>query len=251
MVALRSFRSGAPSFADLVPYAGLVDNGIVLLKDGSLMAGWYFAGPDSESATDFERNELSRQINTILSRLGSGWMLQVEAVRVPTIDYPSSGRSHFPDTITRLIDDERRQHFERERGHFESRHALILTWRPPERRRSGLARYVYSDEASRTATFAETALQSFETSIREVEQYLANIISIERMRTREIAERFSAATGLKVKNSSSFAPTPGSLGSWAGRDRGIALLTIEILKGTDPQREWERIKTALLAAIAG
>jgi len=68
---------------------------------------------------------------------------------------------------------------------------------------------------------------------------------------REIAERFSAATGLKVKNSSSFAPTPGSLGSWAGRDRGIALLTIEILKGTDPQREWERIKTALLAAIAG
>jgi type IV secretory pathway VirB4 component len=48
------------------------------------MAGWYFAGPDSESATDFERNELSRQINTILSRLGSGWMIQVEAVRIPT-----------------------------------------------------------------------------------------------------------------------------------------------------------------------
>ncbi|MEY9832327.1 type IV secretory pathway VirB4 component [Sinorhizobium fredii] len=66
MVALKRFRATGPSFADLVPYAGLVDNGVLLLKDGSLMAGWYFAGPDSDSATDFERNELSRQINAIL-----------------------------------------------------------------------------------------------------------------------------------------------------------------------------------------
>jgi type IV secretion system protein VirB4 len=60
----------------------LVANGVILLKDGSLMAGWYFAGPDSESATDAERNEVSRQINAVLSRLGSGWMIQVEAVRI-------------------------------------------------------------------------------------------------------------------------------------------------------------------------
>ena len=77
MVALRRFRATGPSFADLVPYAGLVDNGVLLLKDGSLMAGWYFAGPDAESATDLEHNELSRQINVILSRLGTGWMIQV------------------------------------------------------------------------------------------------------------------------------------------------------------------------------
>jgi type IV secretory pathway TrbD component len=69
------------------PMPALVANGVILLKDGSLMAGWYFAGPDSESSTDAERNEVSRQINTVLSRLGSGWMIQVEAVRVrhPTI----------------------------------------------------------------------------------------------------------------------------------------------------------------------
>ncbi|MHC2393578.1 type IV secretory pathway VirB4 component [Bradyrhizobium liaoningense] len=149
MVALRPFRHSGPSFADLVPYAGLVANGIVLLKDGSLMAGWYFAGPDSESSTDAERNEVSRQINTILARLGSGWMIQVEAVRVPTTDYPARQDCHFPDPVTRAIDDERRSRFEQERGHFECRHAIILTWRPPERRRAGLARYIYSDAESR------------------------------------------------------------------------------------------------------
>lgn len=44
-----------------------------------------------------------------------------------TTEYPSAERSYFPDTVTRLIDDERRRHFGHERGHFESRHALILT----------------------------------------------------------------------------------------------------------------------------
>ncbi|WP_375791407.1 conjugal transfer protein TrbE (plasmid) [Bradyrhizobium sp. vgs-9] len=189
MVALRSFRHSGPSFADLVPYAGLVANGIVLLKDGSLMAGWYFAGPDSESSTDAERNEVSRQINTILARLGSGWMIQVEAVRVPTTDYPARQDCYFPDPVTRAIDDERRSRFEQERGHFESRHAIILSWRPPERRRAGLARYIYSDAESRSASYADTAIESFRTSVREVEQYLASVLSIRRMETREVDER--------------------------------------------------------------
>ncbi|WP_157016764.1 conjugal transfer protein TrbE [Mesorhizobium xinjiangense] len=188
MVALRQFRNSRPSFSDLVPYAGLIDDGVILLKDGSVMAGWYFAGPDSESSTNVERNEVSRQINAILARLGSGWMIQVEAVRVPTVAYPSRDESHFPDPVTRVIDDERRTRFESERGHYESQHALILTYRPPERRRSGLARYVYSDDESRSETYADIVLDTFRTSIREVEQYLANVVSIRRMVTRSVTD---------------------------------------------------------------
>lgn len=189
MTTLRSFRHSGPSFADLVPYAGLVANGVILLKDGSLMAGWYFAGPDSESSTDAERNDISRQINAIISRLGSGWMIQVEAIRVPTVEYPTSSECHFPDPVTRAIDEERRAHFEQKKGHYESRHGLILTYRPPNRQRSGLTRYLYSDAGSRTATYADTVLETFEASIREVEQYLANALSIRRMVTRSIEER--------------------------------------------------------------
>ncbi len=188
MVALKHFRARGPSFADLVPYAGLVDNGVLLLKDGSLMAGWYFAGPDCESATDLERNELSRQINTILSRLGSGWMIQVEAIRIPTVDYPSEDRCHFPDPVTRAIDVERRQHFGREQGHFESKHALILTHRPAESHKVGLSKYLYSDSESRRETYADTALLTFQNAIRELEQYFANTLSIRRMETRQVAE---------------------------------------------------------------
>jgi type IV secretion/conjugal transfer VirB4 family ATPase len=186
MVALKQFRNTKPSFSDLLPYAGLVADGIILLKDGSLMAGWYFAGPDSESSTNIERNEVSRQINAVLSRLGSGWMIQVEAVRVPTTAYPAREDCHFPDPVTRAIDDQRRDHFMAERGHYESQHALILTYRPPEPRRSAMARYVYSDEGSRSETYADGVLASFQTSIREVEQYLGNVLMIRRMVTRTV-----------------------------------------------------------------
>lgn len=68
---------------------------------------------------------------------------------------------------------------------------------------------------------------------------------------RALAERFAAASGLPVEESSEIAPTPGSLGSYVGRDRGTPILTIELRKGSDPQADWERIRGAVLAAIAG
>lgn len=194
MVALKQFRAKGPSFSDLVPYAGMVDNGVLLLKDGSLMSAWYFAGPDLESATDQERNELSRQINAVLSRLGSGWMIQVEAIRIPTVDYPSQERCHFPDPVTRAIDAERRMHFARDNGHFESKHALVLTYRPPESRKAMLSKYIYSDEESRKKSYADTVLIAFKNAVREVEQYFANTLSMHRMRTRAIADRGGART---------------------------------------------------------
>ncbi|WP_269586470.1 conjugal transfer protein TrbE [Roseibium sp. Sym1] len=188
MVALKKFRHVAPSFSDLLPYAALVDNGIVLLKDGGLMAGWYFAGPDSESSTASERNEVSRQINSVLARLGNGWMIQMEAVRIPSTGYPDRESSHFPDPVTALIDDERRQRFEAGEGHFESQHAIILTYRPPEKNKSKLVKYIYSDDASRNTSIASRTLEHFKTTIREFEQYMANVVSIRRMETHEVPE---------------------------------------------------------------
>lgn len=68
---------------------------------------------------------------------------------------------------------------------------------------------------------------------------------------QELAQRFSASSGLLVQASTEFAPTPGSLGSYVGRDRGIPVLTIEVLKGSDPHAVWDKLEPALLGAIAG
>lgn len=66
-----------------------------------------------------------------------------------------------------------------------------------------------------------------------------------------LAQRFSELSGLPVEASSGFAPTPGSFGSYFGRDQRIAVLTVEVLKGTDPVAVWDRLRPALLDVIKG
>lgn len=44
-------------------------------------------------------------------------------------------------------------------------------------------------------------------------------------------------------------PTPGSLGTWAGKERGIPTLTLEIPRGQDPGLTWQEHGIALAAGI--
>src|SRR5215831_5607380 len=63
----------------LLPYA-LIEDGILLQQDGSLLTGWSFRGPDMLSAAPAEMDALSARFNHVL-RLGSGWMIQCDAIR--------------------------------------------------------------------------------------------------------------------------------------------------------------------------
>ncbi|MGC4409997.1 VirB4 family type IV secretion/conjugal transfer ATPase (plasmid) [Rhizobium rosettiformans] len=188
MVALSMFRQRGPSFADLMPYAALVEDGTLLLKDGSLLAGWYFFGPDTESATPLERNRISHEINAIISKLGSGWMLQVDSLRVPSVGYHERERSHFPDPVSRAIDEERRRHFKMKDRHFESRQTLVLTYKPTHRAGEGMSQFVFSTEISARTRPADRALAAFSNAIREIEQYLSATITLQRMRVHRVNE---------------------------------------------------------------
>src|SRR5438445_12110180 len=99
MLGLR--RAEPKGLGDLLNYAALVGEGICLLKDGAFLAAWSYAGPDLESASHEELAVLSSQVISALARLGNGWMLHVDAIRQPCIDYPDVGE--FPDPMTRLI----------------------------------------------------------------------------------------------------------------------------------------------------
>ena len=122
-------RRKASGLADLLLYDALIDDGVLLLQDGALLAGWSFRGPDMASATHAEMAALSARLNSVL-RLGSGWLIQVDAIRSTSPGYPDRGA--FPDPITRLIDIEREQHFRSDHAHFESEYFLTLTYLPPE-----------------------------------------------------------------------------------------------------------------------
>jgi protein MpaA len=66
-----------------------------------------------------------------------------------------------------------------------------------------------------------------------------------------LARRFAALSPLPVKRSDEIGyRTPGSLGSFVGIERRVPILTIEWLDGSNPGRDWQDAKQAILAVIS-
>jgi len=128
MMNLAEYRRRSQSLADFLPWAALVEQGVILNKDGSLQRTARFRGPDLDSATAAELVAITSRLNNALRRLGSGWAIFVEAQRLPANHYPDS---RFPDPASNLVDAERRAQFEEEGAHFENRYFLTLVWLPP------------------------------------------------------------------------------------------------------------------------
>jgi type IV secretion system protein TrbE len=127
MLSLAEYRHSADRFADHLPWAALVAEGVVLNKDGSFQRTLAFRGPDLESATEAELVSACARANNVLKRFGTGWALFFEAERREALGYPAS---LFPDPASWLVDEERRARFEAEGAHYESRYHLTLTWLP-------------------------------------------------------------------------------------------------------------------------
>jgi hypothetical protein len=67
-----------------------------------------------------------------------------------------------------------------------------------------------------------------------------------------LAAQFSRLSGMPVTTSSHLGyATPGSLGSWWGADRHKPIITIEYRFGSDPTRDWELTRAAILRVIRG
>ena len=111
MLNLREFRSRAKGLPDLLTYAALIEEGIVLQKDGSLLAAWEYKGIDTSSATYEELAYTSLQVSNAIKLLGTGFMLHVDAIRTTKKAYPKKEQAFFPDPASQLIDDERREFF--------------------------------------------------------------------------------------------------------------------------------------------
>jgi type IV secretion/conjugal transfer VirB4 family ATPase len=186
MLALKPFRSKAAGLPDLLNYAALVDEGIVMGKDGSLLAGFFFRGDDSASATDAERNYLTALVNNYLSRFGSGWAMWVDSARLTSPGYPAPELSHFPEPITALIDTERRELFERQDAHFETEYALVLQFLPPTQNNSKVGELIYDDDARDETLLADRLLADFKKRLFDLQDGLGDLLHMRRMSTVEI-----------------------------------------------------------------
>jgi len=184
VLPLKLFRDKAAGVADLLNWSHLTDSGIVLGKDGSLLAGWFYRAPDIFSSTDAQRNWLSGRINVALSRLGAGWASWVDAVRLSAPGYPGPELSHFPDPISRLVDAERRAQFMREGAHYEGEYAIVVQFTPPLRRKGKLADLIYDeDPAAEAVKPADRILSGFKKALADLEDTIGDAVDLRRMQS--------------------------------------------------------------------
>ena len=157
MLNLAEYRHRPAGLADFLPWAALIDAGVVLNKDGSFQRTARFRGPDLDSATPAELVGVTARLNNALRRLGSGWAIFVEAQRIAAQTFP---HSTFPDPASALVDLERQDAFEEAGAHFESRYFLTFVWLPPAEDASRVEGWLYEGR-SRTGVDPWELLHGF------------------------------------------------------------------------------------------
>jgi type IV secretion system protein TrbE len=178
LARLREHRTDASGLADLLGWGFLVEDGVVLQKDGSLLAGFDYAGPDIGAATPAELDALTRHVNDALLPFADDWMFHVDGIRRPATAY-SAGV--FPDPVSHLIDEERRAAYRlTESCQFETSYTLIATYLPPPELYSRLATWFVQGGARQGADW-DRVLVGFTAALAGLERRLSARLRLDRL----------------------------------------------------------------------
>ncbi len=191
--SLKRHRSGNPGVADLLNWAAVIDDGVIINKNGSLMAAWLYRGGDNASAINGERNAVSRFINAALNQLGSGWMIHVDAIRRPCPAYSDPAFSHFPDPVSKAIDDERRAFFSSMNTLYEGCFVLTATYFPPLLAQAKFVEMMFDDPDGKANSLTERGakiVEDFKRDINNLQGRLSSAISLERLRCHRFEDEF-------------------------------------------------------------
>ena len=135
------FRTGLNRGADAVPlterlpWAYFAERGIVFLKFGGFMRTLRFRGGDADSMSDAELDATMRRLHEALRRVRGQMSLHIEARRVPASAYPGAGlsdderRAQWPDPVSFLYDEERRDAYDTAGTHFETDRFITFVWK--------------------------------------------------------------------------------------------------------------------------
>ncbi len=161
----------AEAFHELIKWYGLVDEGVVLCKDGSYIAGWYLEGIDTEPMEEEEENARTERLARAVGGFGDADGFWVDFARRPLRDYKTSEKD-FEAPVLREIEAERAAFFKSRNANFTNRITLCYHWVPPRRLRG------WGAETQKKARHA------FAARCRLVEGRFGSLYRLERMGLR-------------------------------------------------------------------
>jgi type IV secretion system protein VirB4 len=184
---LGRFRDKGEGVCDLLNYGSLIDDGIVVNKNGSLMVSWLYVAEDSDNSTDDDKEYVAGRLNQAFAKLGNGWMVHFDSIRMESPKYTPSNLCRFPDRATRAIDEEHRRFFERKGVMYEGFHVITLTYFPPLLAQAKFVELMFDDEGAEVTPRTRSAriLQDFKHAISNFESDLTSVFKVARLRATE------------------------------------------------------------------
>lgn len=171
--------------ADLLVYSSMIEDGILLCKNGAFMAAWMYSARDQESSSDDELVNDSTLLNNILREFGDGWMFHIDAVRQPSERYIQKGQSRFSHWLPALADEERRRFFEKQGDLYEGYFVLSVTFLPPLLAQTKFVELMYEDQGEKiTASVrGQKLLEGFKKDLTHLESRLSAVFKLSRLKS--------------------------------------------------------------------
>ena len=187
MFRVSEFTDGQEGFPSNLLYFEFVkegEEGVILNRDGSLLASFYYTGPDMDSSLGMEESELCRQMSSVFQNFGNGWSVHVDLLRKPAVDYPQENAFDNPTSI--LIENKRRQEYQKEGEHFENFYTISFCYLPSIADSQKMENFFVKKSAKSVQPDFKFIIDVFNKKLSEFQGNIANKIHIKRMSSGEM-----------------------------------------------------------------
>jgi len=189
---IKEYQDEKNKLSTYIPWIAMIDEGVILNKNGTFQKTLKFRGYDLDSATIYELQNSNGRLNNILARFEGNWTMHIEARRVHSKEYESTEIENF---ALKLIDNERKSKFQ-SGTYFESEYYLTLTYLTPVDTEKKLKNFFIEEE--KTAENIDKSLENFKKEFKEIKGLFKDLfLEVQELSKEETYEYLHSCVSIK------------------------------------------------------
>ena len=158
------------TFSDLLAWGAAVAPGVVVCKDGSMLAAWEVQGRDTESLAPEERRQLTARLSQALTGFGDGHAFWVDFRRRPVRGYLGHEAEYRAEAL-RVLQLERRRILEAGGALYDN-----------------VIHLAFQSSTDAAASPIAARIESFESECATVESRFSGVYKLRRLRSRPLPQ---------------------------------------------------------------
>ena len=180
------YKNKGQRLSSLCPWVLMVEEGVVLLKNGALSCSYEFVAPDLDSCSAARVNAVAALFNSCAMQLGQGWAFQFHLHRRISNDYPGS---KFTSMAGFLVERQRELNFSYVKSHYENRYYLTFTYQLPPEIQQKSKGFFYKSEKSQGSLdlgLFESQLKNFRMETGKIAGIISQAMYLRKLDSNEL-----------------------------------------------------------------